>query len=417
MAFRCIAALLGLTACVAGCADAVRRVPVIGRGTQAIGVTEDDLHSALGVWAESFASVVGSTADQIRSASRDRTARRNAVLWELRMFPVARLAAFRPHAQTAYVASLALATAQLEYLRDGEGRGLFADSQPLAVDAASRLERDIVQVGGVFLSERQLARLRKQVDEVVAAHPIRDVFASEALIHAFSDPDQRKTFSWVTDLPMTPFRALSGVSDTAQAVQSFNETAREFTAVVAQLPQLSRWQLHLLLYDAEELESIERALHAAEGVAAGAQALSEAAATLSQDLGTQFAAQLHEARATLSDLDAALARAQALGEPLTHVADRIGEASAQWTALLTEMRSGSGDESGRRFDVREYESAAAQIADASRGLRELVAEVHALDASGAARIVDRATRSAALLIAVFFASLAGYRLLVTRLRR
>jgi hypothetical protein len=417
MAFRCGAALLVLGIALVGCAQVARVPEVVMRGGTG-GPTETELHAALGVWAASFESFVGATADQIRAESADRTVKRHAVLWQLRMIPLARLAAFQSDPQAGYVSSFALARAQSEYLRGGQGSSLFGDQQARAREAARRLEQEATDLGQLFLNDRQLSRLRKQVDELIAQHPIQGVFAADALIASFVDPKRRQDFTWVTDLPMAPFRALSGVSDTAQAVQNFNETAREFTAVVGQLPQLSRWQLELLLYDAEELESIERALRAAEAVATGAQGLSEAAGTLSEDLGTQLTAQLHEARATLAELDTALARAQSLGAPLTHVADRVGEASAQWTALLTAMRADrDGNQDGRPFDVREYESAAAQIADASRGLRELVADVHALDASGAARIVDRATWSAAVLIAVFFASLAGYRLLVARLRR
>jgi hypothetical protein len=415
---RRIGALLGFAACLAGCAGVVRRVPLFGASAEVMGTTEDDLHVSLGVWAASFASLVGTTADQIRAESQDRNVRRNAVLWQLRMIPLVRLAAFHPDAQTGYVASLALAVAQREYLTEGEGRALFGEQQAMAVDAASRLERDVAELGAGFLSRRQLSRLREQVDGVIAQHPIRGVFASEGLIHAFSDPSQRETFSWVTNIPMAPFRALSGVSDTAQAVQNFNETAREFTAVLNNLPQLSRWQLELLLYDTEELETVQRALAAAESVGAGAQGLSTAAGSLPEDLGTELAAQLREAKSALAELDSALARAQALGEPLTHVADRVAEASAQWTALLAEMRAddGGAKEGGRSFDVREYEAAAVRIADASRGLRELVAEINGLDASGAAAIVDRATWRAALLIVVFFAALAAYRALVSRLR-
>jgi hypothetical protein len=381
------------------------------------GPTEEDLHAALGVWAASFASIVGSATDEIRTHSQDREVRRYAVLWQLRMIPLARLAAFQPDPQRSYVASLALATAQHAYLSTGDGRALFADQQAIAAEAASRIEQEVVDLGGVFLSNRQLARLKKQVDEVVAEHPIHGTFVAEALIHGLSDPKRRESFTWVTDLPMAPFRALSGVSDTAQAVQNFNETAREFTAVVNDLPQLSRWQLELLLYDVEELETVERALSAAESVGQGAIEFSNAAATLPEDLGAEMSARLSEAQAALAQLDAALARAQALGEPLTHVADRVAEASAQWTALLTDMRSDDGDEGGRPFDVREYESAAARIADTSRALRELVADLDGLDASGAAALVDRATWRIALLIVVFFAALAAYRLLVARLRR
>ena len=43
-------------------------------------------------------------------------------------------------------------------------------------------------------------------------------------------------------------------------------------------------------------------------------------------------------------------------------------------------------------------------------------ELNGLDSAGAEALVDRATWRAALLIAVFFAALAAYRLLSSRLR-
>src|SRR5262249_35898541 len=89
-----------------------------------------------------------------------------------------------------------------------------------------------------------------------------------------------------------------------------------------------RWQAELLLYDAEELESVERALSAAESVAVGAQGISGAATALPEELGAEMAAQLHEAKAALAELDSALARAQALGEPLSRVADPAVDGAA-----------------------------------------------------------------------------------------
>jgi hypothetical protein len=139
------------------------------------------------------------------------------------------------------------------------------------------------------------------------------------------------------------------------------------------------------------------------------------AETLPEQLGAELAARLEDSRAAIAELDAALVRAEGLSGPLQHVADRLGDASAQWTALLGEMRADDrGD--GRPFDVREYESAASRIADASREIRALVTELDQLDAAGAEALVDRATWRGALLIGVFFAALAAYRLLVSRLR-
>jgi len=45
-----------------------------------------------------------------------------------------------------------------------------------------------------------------------------------------------------------------------------------------------------------------------------------------------------------------------------------------------------------------------------------VTELNALDASGVEALVDRAAWRAALLIGVFFAALAAYRVLTSRLR-
>jgi hypothetical protein len=409
------ASILALACCASalGCAALTQRLPAAVVGNS--GPSASELRGALSVWASSFSSLVTAAADRIRSETRDRDARRHTLLWQLRMIPLARQAAFRPDAQEAYVAALAVATAQRTYLTEGEGAQLFGEQQPSAVGAAAKLEEDVLEIGRSFLSPAQLERLHGEVDALAEQHPIRGVFAADALVQGFSDPKVRGMFAWVVDLPMVPFRALSGVSDTAQAVHDFNETAREFTETVNDLPHLTRWELELLLYDAEELESVDRALAAAESFAAGAERISSAADTLPEELGAELAARLEESRAAVAELDSALARAEGLAGPLQHVADRIADASAQWTALLAEMRADDrGD--GRPFDVREYEAAASRIADASREVRGLVAEVERLDASGVEALVDRATWRAALLIGVFFAGLAGYRLLASRLR-
>jgi hypothetical protein len=411
---RC-APVLALSASLLACAAVTQRLPAVVGG-QAGGATASELRGALGVWASSFSSLVTAASDRIRTETRDREVRRNTLLWQLRMIPLARQAAFRPDAQEAYVAVLAVATAQRTYLTEGDGVKRFGEQQPIAVGVATKLEQDVLEIGRGFLSPSQLDRLHQEVDSLAEEHPIRGVFAADALVQGFSDPKLRGMFAWVVDLPMVPFRALSGVSDTAQAVHDFNETAREFTETVSELPHLTRWELELLLYDAEELESVDRALVAAESFASGAERISGVAETLPEELGMELAARLEESRAAIAELDSALARAEALAGPLQHVSDRIGDASAQWTALLGEMRNGEDGDGGRPFDVREYEAAAVRIADASREIRALVAELNQLDGSGAAALLDRATWRAALLIGVFFAGLVAYRALASRLR-
>jgi hypothetical protein len=392
----------------------MQRIPIIGGQGKA--ATEADLRSALATWAVSFSSLVTSTCDRIRNESKQRETRRHTLLWQLRMSPLARQAAFRPDAQEAYVASLALSSAQQHYFASGDGRGLFGEQQPIAVATATKLEQDVIDLGREFLSERQLTQLQEQVDVLVTQHPISGVFGVDSLVQGFADPTVRTSFGWIFDLPMVPFRALSGVSDTAQAVHDFNETAREFTDTVNDLPQLTRFELELLLYDAEDLDTTERALAAAESFSTSADRISAVAETLPEDFGTQLSGRLEEARATITELDATLARAESLAGPLTHVADRVGEASAQWTTLLTEMRASGGKSDGRPFDIREYEATATRIEDATREIRSLITELNGLDPDAAEAIIDRATWRAALLIGVFFVALLAYRLVASKLR-
>ncbi|MEN8161890.1 MAG: hypothetical protein ABFS41_17610 [Myxococcota bacterium] len=381
------------------------------------GPTAQELHEALGIWANSFQGSVVAASDRIRLATTDREARRNSLFWQIRMIPLATQAAYRSDPQEAYVAVVALASAQWEYLRHGEGKTLFGEQQAIAIEAARDIEERALEIGERFLTEGQLQRLEQQVDELIAEHPIRGTFASDALIEGFAETRTSGLFSWVIDLPMVPFRALSGVSDTAQAVNTFNETAQEFTETVAALPHLTRWQLELLLYDTEELESVSRALAAAEGAVDAADRMSGVAETLPAELGAELEARLEQTRATIVELDALLVRAETLAGPLSHVADRVGEASAQWTALLSAMSEGDEDaEPGRPFDVREYEATAVRIAEASRELRALVDELAALDGDGGRALLDAATWRAALLIGVFFAALAAYRVILARVR-
>jgi hypothetical protein len=410
----CLVTMIALS--LVGCG--VLRAPlqmIPGRGNA--GTTAEELQEALGIWATSFQGSVVAACDRIRLASTEREPRRNCLFWQLRMIPLATQASHRADPQEAYVAVFALASAQYDYLNDGEGAGLFGDQQDYAVQAARDIEHRAVEIGRRFLSESQLDQLEEQINVVIESHPIRGTFAMDALIEGFAVTRESGMFSWIIDLPMVPFRALAGVSDTAQAIGIFNETAQEFTETVAALPHLARWQLELLLYDAEELEAVNRALDATEGLAESATRMSGVAEELAYTLEEQLGPRLEEARAAIADLDALVARAQTLSGPLTHVADRVGEATTQWTELLTAMTQEDDDEEpGRPFDVREYESAAVRIAEASRDLRALVDALEALDGGEGQALLDAATWRLAILICVFFAALAVYRVILARAR-
>jgi hypothetical protein len=411
------ALVVTLAAAAVGCRSVTERFSSLSLAGDPSVATEAELSAGLASFAASFSSRVAAASDRIRMESKLRDTRRNTLLWQLRMVPLVRRSAFHPDVQQAYVATLALATAHEEYLSDGEGKALFGAQQSVAVEAAQQLEDEALELGKAFLTPRQIERLQTQVDDLVAKHPITGVFGADTLVSGFTESAAGGMFGWVVNLPMVPFRALAGVSDTAQAVSEFNDTARAFTETVAELPHQTRWELELLLYDAEELDTLERALAAGEAVALSAERMSSVAEKLPEELSAELARRLEEARGTISELDRALERAERLSGSLVQVSDRVGDASQQWTTLLTEMNAsdGSGEDS-RPFDIREYGDAASRIGDAGRELRELVADLRTVDPATGTSLLDAATWRGAALIAVFFAALTVYRVIVARLR-
>jgi len=113
---------------------------------------------------------------------------------------------------------------------------------------------------------------------------------------------------WLIEIPMSPFRALEGVSSGAAAIREFNQTALELTHRVQVLPEQIRWQLELLLYDVEDRETVIQALALMQGMEESADRASRAVASLP----AEFGASLEASRGALADANQTIAQARGL---------------------------------------------------------------------------------------------------------
>jgi hypothetical protein len=249
-----------------------------------------------------------------------------------------------------------------------------------------------------------------------------------ALVRARSSPD----LAWVLNVPMAPFRALSGVSDTAQAINRFGETGRYFADTVAMMPQVTRWQLELALHDFDDQETV-RDLVARWGMMAdSAQEFADAAERLPRELREHASQLLAEAGEGQEELRTTLAQ-------LAATATQVGSAGGAWTTALAEIRALQGPPEGRAgatparpFDILDYESTAQQFKEAAAELRQTIGAVQELvgsseTAAALGRLDQAVTRGEGLVdvlawravqvLAAFFALLLLYRLTVAALDR
>lgn len=418
--------LLAIVAAFAlgGCARftaPVRRTLGLSRGT-ASRISKDELAREVSALATRFILGVVGTADHIAEVAPADAQRRNTLLWKLRIVPLAQAAADNTHIRGTYVALLTLASSQRQYLETGAGRTLFGEQQPLAVATAKRLEQDVVAVGASFLDAEALARVRAQVQEVIDQHPIRGVFDVQAAVAGLSEAREGNTFGWIFAIPMAPFRALEGVDTGAQAIQEFNRTARNFSDVVARLPEMVRWETELFLMNSEATGTVSRFLGAFELLSQSANQLSAAAEHLPTNLGLQASAlvrqidasqselqtTLGQTQKSLSQLDAVLVRATSLSDSLLDLSRQTERTGKTWRSLVTELRTPTATgkspaaENGSSFDVTEYTRAARQIQDAATELRSLVSELKGTHAAMVS-LLDAAFWRVLALLAAFFA--------------
>ncbi len=391
--------------------------------------TEQELYDDLAAYASRFNSVVAGVAEEIEDLSDSRRVRRSTLIWRLRMIPLAQELAFGDDPQEAYVESLGLTLAMRNYLTEGDGRKLFGEHQPKAVEAAREVEGFALAIGPRFLDEAQMATLIESLEALAREHPIRgrDFNVENAQAVMAKIESGSAGLGWVTGIPMSPFRALEGVGTAGTAMLEINRTAAEFAEIVDELPRQNRWQIELLLYDIEERDTVMTGLAAFAQVAASADRVSQAIARLPDDLRVA----LGESQGALGEANRTLQTAKELMVPVSATVGEIGRIST----LLAELHAdGNGAEAppGRPFDIREYEATAREATASVRELRGLLADLDGALASGRldgvvktvdqtedeiAKLVGRIKIAGVQLLLLFFALLALYRWISSRLGR
>lgn len=391
--------------------------------------TEQELHDDLAAYAASFNTIVAGVAEEIEDLTDSRRVRRSTLIWRLRMIPLAQDLAFGDDPQGAYVGSLGLTFAMRNYLTEGDGRELFGEHQPSAVEAARDVEGSARSIGPRFLDEAQMAALVESLEALAREHPIRgrDFNVENAQAAVAKIESGSAGLGWVVGIPMSPFRALEGLGTAGTAMLEINRTADEFAQIVDELPRQNRWQVELLLYDLEERDTVTAGLAAFEQVAASADRVSQAIARLPDD----FRVALGDSEGALAEASRTLETAQALMVPVSATVEEVGRISTLLAALQAD---GNGSEAapGRPFDIREYGSTAREATASVAELRGLLSDLEEVLASGRlagvvktvdqtedeiAVLVGRVKIAGVQLLLLFFALLVLYRWISSRLGR
>ncbi|HEX5067808.1 MAG TPA: hypothetical protein VFY49_16935, partial [Myxococcota bacterium] len=376
-------ALLALLLLTTGCS--ILRAPMrwVGIGGAGGDVTLEGLRQELAFQAASFAGAVTTASDDITGATTNRRIRRYALIWRLRVIPLAQRAAFNDDPRAGYLQSLLLATLQRNYFETGDGKDLFGPQQPIAIETAQRLEQQAADIGQRFLKKQELAAVVAEVKRYAAQFPIQGrEFSMQRAISGAAQLQQSDLFTQVLSIPLAPFRALEGVDSGAQAIREFNVTARRFNDILAQLPEQLRGELELLLYDVEDRETVMEGLAAFQSLAQSADRASVTVSELPEDLRTNLQAVIEGSNQSVVRIAAAVDQLRAISGPLDDTAKNLREASVAWREVIGSWDQRNSDPTpGRPFDIREWGQTASQIGTAAGELRGLATDVKQVEPS------------------------------------
>jgi hypothetical protein len=339
----------------------------------------------------------------------------------------------------AFVETWALCTRFRMYLEEGEGSVLFGDALQIALAGVKSLEAEIQRIGIIFLKEDVFEATRKNVIEFAHNNPIRGTFSNVIVYATEVQKGQPNPFLSVLKIPMTPFRAMEGVDRTASAIHQFSDTAGRFSDVVAELPESSRWQLQLLLFDLEETGMTKSFLNSLSRLSESSVRLEKTAEELPERLAeqlTQFVEDIDEKQAALQQT---LHQAEKTSLALNNTLDKLDRTAGSFNAVAKDVTvtaqawenaakatgeaveefgkvKSSPQKKESSFDIKDYRDTAEHTSRAANDIKALLAEVEDLFESGRYNSMMNGLflRAAGLLVLIFVLAVL-YRVISVRL--
>jgi hypothetical protein len=199
-----------------------------------------------------FAERVALAADRIADIATDRAVRTAALRWKIGAVSAVTAAGLRHPGQHALVDTWALALQMEQLMIEGGARDAFGAQQPIAVDTARALARDLEALAVRLLDPPALAAYRTLVVDHAARAPVADLEFARTPIAS----------DW-----LRVARAVDGVPKTLGAASEVLADATERSDTYARrLPESLRWRGELALQGQEErlaglgrsFESIDR---------------------------------------------------------------------------------------------------------------------------------------------------------------
>ncbi len=361
-------------------------------------ISKEELRDQLNGFADFFKSHLDSATDQVERQLASKSVQMASLQMRVRTWQGLNAILQQDDPIVAFLDGWTFCVRLRLFLDQGDGATIYGERRKAVVETAREIETRIEEIGRLFLSDEMFPTTQQNVHDFALSNPIRSNYSNLVMSVTTVRKDGANPFMSIIGIPMSPFRAMEGVDRTASAVSRFTDTADRFSDIVSELPESSRWQLLMLLYEMEETELAQSLSASFARISESGQRLAITSEQLPERLRQQLSifleeldqkqgnlqttlvqtektvdaigAILEKAEKVSNSIDAAVLRIQQTAETWILAAQATGDTLAQ--AALFRRPEGQPPST---FNIQDYQQTAATVTEAARELRAATVEL------------------------------------------
>jgi hypothetical protein len=322
----------------AGCDGKKERTLGTGTAPTKGQISKEDLRAQLNDFTDYFKATVNAASDDIEQKSSSKKDQMISLQNRSKTLQGLYAMSQQDDAVVSFIDTWALCARLRIYFEDGDGSKIYGENQAIAVDAARRIESRVQEIGKLFLSESAFQTTRKNINEFARANPIKANFSNVAVYADEVKVGGQNPFEKIISVPMAPFRGMEGVEHTAVAINRFTDTAGHFSDVVADLPESTRWQLLLFLYEFEESEMAKSFVSSTTKLSDSSVRLADSSEKLPQQIREQLGILLNEIDQKQTNLQATLAQADKTAVNVRMAIEKVKEGANSVDAAANSVK-------------------------------------------------------------------------------
>jgi hypothetical protein len=325
-------------------------------------ISKEDLRAQLNDFTDYFKSTVNAAADDMVQKSGRKKDHMISLQNRSKTLQGLYAVSQQPDAIISFIDTWALCTRLRIYFEEGDGSKVYGENQAIAVDTARGIESRVEDVGKMFLSEKAFQTTKKNINEFARANPLKANFSNIVMYATAVKVGGKHPFESITRIPMAPFRGMEGVEHTAIAINNFTDTAGHFSDIVSDLPESTRWQMLLFLYELEETEMAKSFVSSAAKLSDSSDKLAVNSEKLPERMREQMSILMDEIDKKQANLQVTLAQADKTAESVRIALEKVKEGAGSVDAAAKSVTQ----------TADAWKEAAAATGDAVKEIAKLV---------------------------------------------